>query len=182
MRPRVGASSPAACRRSVDLPAPLRPISATRSPGRRLRSTPRRIAGPSRSSCHTPRMRSATGARRARRALPVMRARVAAPALRARSAEAGCGCPASGSRPCSRSVARAWRTPAGGGRTPASASSRAAGVCSGGATRAAHSKNPCGSAVVADRAAVHRDHPVGGVAGTAPGDARRARSWSPTPG
>ena len=45
--PRVGCISPAAWRSSVDLPAPLRPISATRSPAPTRQSRrPRRIAGP----------------------------------------------------------------------------------------------------------------------------------------
>ena len=60
-RPRVGASSPLAWRSSVDLPAPLRPISATRSPGASARSTPRRTARPPERSCQTPRKASAGG-------------------------------------------------------------------------------------------------------------------------
>ena len=52
-RPRVGRISPAACRSRVDLPAPFRPISATRSPGADRQRRPRRIAGPERSSCQT---------------------------------------------------------------------------------------------------------------------------------
>jgi len=43
----------------VDLPAPLRPIKATRSPGAIDRSTPRKIAGAPRGSTQTPRRRSA---------------------------------------------------------------------------------------------------------------------------
>ena len=54
MRPRVGSISPAASRSSVDLPAPLRPISATRSPGASARSTPRSTAGPRGISYQTP--------------------------------------------------------------------------------------------------------------------------------
>ena len=65
IRPRVGSTRPFAWRSSVLLPAPLRPISATSSPGRSSRSMPRRIAGPSAISCQTPSKRSGRPRRRA---------------------------------------------------------------------------------------------------------------------
>ena len=62
--PRTGSSSPAAARSSVLLPAPLRPISATRSPGSIARSRPRRTSrGPPPSSSSTQRSRSSSAAR-----------------------------------------------------------------------------------------------------------------------
>ena len=51
------------------MPAPLRPISATRSPGSMRRSSPRRIAGPFSISCQTPRS-CERGRRRAAEAPP----------------------------------------------------------------------------------------------------------------
>ena len=41
LRPTAGARSPTRCASSVDLPAPLRPISASTSPARTCTSTPR---------------------------------------------------------------------------------------------------------------------------------------------
>ena len=49
---------PGGSRSSVDLPAPLRPISATRSPGRDARVDAAQIAGPRASSSQTPRARA----------------------------------------------------------------------------------------------------------------------------
>ena len=54
-----GSARPFARRSSVLLPAPLRPISATRSPGASASVMPRSTAGPSSSSCQTPRSASA---------------------------------------------------------------------------------------------------------------------------
>ena len=65
--PRVGFISPAAWRSRVDLPAPLRPISATRSPESIRKLTLRRITGPLGSSCQT-RSKDSAGATRACRA------------------------------------------------------------------------------------------------------------------
>ena len=168
-RPRVGSSSPAAWRSSVDLPAPLRPISATRSPGSTARSTPRRIARPPRSSCQTP--VEAPAPRRAR-------------ARRGAAAGAAGGTGRRARRRCSpwpRSVARASRTDAGGGRRPARANSRAAGVCSAGARSAAHARRSDGGASHDDRAVVEHDDAVGVRPGSARAGARRARPPSPTP-
>ena len=77
-------SSPAMTFSSVDLPAPLRPISAIRSPAWACSVTPRRTAGPSRSSSQTSSTESsapcargargaASGARSERRASPCER-------------------------------------------------------------------------------------------------------------
>ncbi len=80
------------------MPAPLRPISATLSPGARRSVTPRRIAGPSRSSCHARSISSAATGRPLRRA-PRLR-------LRLRASFAGRRPSLSGSIPFARSAAR----------------------------------------------------------------------------
>ena len=105
--PRVAVISPAAWRSRVDLPAPFRPISATRSPGATVSETSRRIAGPARSSCQTCSKASAgTGAALAAR----RRARHppgAATSVRIRLGRRG-------SRPARRSAPRARLTPGTG--------------------------------------------------------------------
>ena len=112
---------------------------------------PRRIAGPWRSSCQTPCIRS-DGAR-AEDLRPRPRRRLRAepddgadasltppPPSDATSPGTGSG----GSSPFRRRVARACLTPTGGGERPASENSLAPGVCSAGARSADHPRNEPG--------------------------------------
>ena len=121
------------------LPAPLRPISATRSPAASSRSRPRRTAGPSWISNQRPRTSRAGSDRAgARRRPPPRRAGRGAAVGRERGPVA---------QPGPRLLAP--RSAAG---RPASENSRAAGVASTGRRRAAHARKPRGAASQATRA------------------------------
>src|SRR4051794_17098804 len=122
--PRAGSSLPAATRSSVVLPAPFRPISATRSPRRIDTSTPRSTSRgpvPSSSSTHTSRASSATG-------------ELLGPEPFASAPARWPG----GSIPRSRRARRASLTPVGGEPRPASSNMRAPGVARAGSRARAH--------------------------------------------
>ena len=167
-----GCISPAACRSSVDLPAPLRPISATRSPGATSSETPRRITGPERSSCQTrssrergsPARSDRAGVRRRaadarawrvlvrRRQQPARRAAAARAALDARDRRASRGRRAA-ARPASRARAPTAQRPgqelrrAGRRRRSARRASRSPGRRQPGSARAGarRARSPCRS-------------------------------------
>ena len=133
--PRVGRISPAAWRSSVDLPAPLRPISATRSPRREL-SSDSRGGWPAR-------VRSRARPGRARARLPRRRADAAGVAAHPRRRHGRA--PASGSSPRARRAERAAFTP-GTGAQPEAVQERAPGVASSGAASHAQARNSAGAA------------------------------------
>ena len=148
---------PAAWRSSVDLPAPLRPISATRSPGRDRQVDAAQDRRPPRRSCQTPSKRSA--ARRAARRARAARATPASP----RSAPTRARRSASRSSPRARSAARASLTPAGGGRRPAPRGTCAPPASAARArASAAQARNAARRRVAGDRAVGQRDDAVGG--------------------
>ena len=168
-RPRVGSSSPAAWRSSVDLPAPLRPISATRSPGAKLQVDAAQDRGAAASSCQAP---SNASAARGARARPGAR-----PARRLGSVCAG----AASISPWPRSVARASlhrhrrRAQPGQREQPrARRLQRGRVVARPGEERraAARRRRSRRRRIATTRSA---------AAGSARGGARRARSPSPTP-
>ena len=121
--------------------------------------------GPSRSSCHTPRSRSAGLGSRAQRRAPPRDAgarRRCRPTLAARSARGG---PAPSGRAAGRRAqGRARLLDAGRRRAQARAARTGAraGVCSAGSCSAAHSRKPRGSPSHTIAPPSHRDHAVGG--------------------
>ena len=138
--PRTGSTRPAAARSSVLLPAPLRPISATRSPGANLESIPR-------SDSVAPRRRPAPPRDRESRALPG-RGRCPPHGCRADPSDSG-GLRAKRSRPPSAAgrLARAAARIADPDRqrlSPASEKSRAAGVARAGSASRAQARKSAG--------------------------------------
>ena len=144
------------------MPAPFRPMSATRSPGSSRSEMPRRIVGPSWISCHTPFNSSAGCVPRPLRRSNERRARGFSwePC---RSSPEYVRISATSSGFAVRRAAWASFTDAGNGLSPASEKSRAAGVASaGGDWAAAQSRNSRGAASQHHAAVRHRDHAVGG--------------------
>ena len=146
-RPRVGASSPAAWRSSVDLPAPFRPSSTTRSPAATRSDTPARIVGPP--------VELVPDAVEAQARPPG----VWAPS---RGGSAGGSRGRVGQQASRASVARACLTPVGGGSRPSAATSAAAGVSSARRRGVGPVEEPAGRRRRRRSARRERDHAVGG--------------------
>ena len=104
---------------------------------------PRRMAGPSRNSCHRPFISRAGAGLAPPRERRQAASRAGVPVFRAGTAATGSS--GAGSRPWRRRVARACLTPAGGGASPAPSIRRAAGVCRERSCTAAHARKPEGS-------------------------------------
>ena len=149
-------------------PAPLRPISATRSPGRD-------------GEVDAAQQRRPPPRARARRRSQPQRGRRVAPLAAARAADSrGVAAPL-GSSPCARSVARASLTPAGGGRRPARCEQAGAGRLQRGRAGRRPLEELARRRVAGDRAVVAARARGRPRPGSARGGARRARPPSPTP-
>ena len=148
---RRGGAAASTCRRRCGPSA--RRARPARAPGRRRAGSRGRRRAPARRRAR----RRAGSGRLAAARQPRRRARGA----RRRRRGASAACAGSGSRPCARSVARASLTPLGGGRSPARANSRAAGVSSAGLVLGGPLEHRARRRVAGDRAVAQRDHAVG---------------------